>query len=175
MFHFYFANALPSVPDWIQAFAAVIAAIGVVWTLIRFKSDQQDIQAQINSLATIAKESDARLKSLYVNAKPFFRCITNDCYEYFPGGLNLRLQNCGGIASNLVIMKDGFKDAYCNDQITTVNANHFLKFTMLFNEPHPLSFEGVVKIKFDDSVGRQYMQEFYFIESKCIPKEPQFI
>ncbi|MFD2246643.1 hypothetical protein [Pontibacter ruber] len=44
----------PSITDWLQAVAAIVGAIGVVWTLIDLKNNSIDQQKELNTLAKIA-------------------------------------------------------------------------------------------------------------------------
>lgn len=95
-------NDEPSLTDWVQAIAAVVAAVGVVRTLYDLVSNSKKQQEQIDKLGTIAKgleeqiNQDKERRRLEIRPNLIYKEWSENS-----GIVNVKIENSGKVATNV--------------------------------------------------------------------------
>lgn len=173
MFDFYFILKVPNWTDVVQVIASVIAAVGVVAALWNIRSENRRVQEQINSLATLAKESDARLKAMTKDIMPLFTSEQENGFSA-PNELGFRFKNIGGDAHEVEFTSPRFHvlNPYT---ISIVKRGERRSYRIEFVDKISPIYSGSEKNKYKDSMGFKYEQEVIIDHGKPLMGDPKFI
>jgi hypothetical protein len=151
--------------DWIQAIAAMIAAIGVVVTLTRLSSDNKNTKEQLSHLAQLAKESDKRLKSMARAKQPIFELLA---FTPTANVHTIKLRNKGATAFDFSgeVLKANLPHFLQIDPASSIIPNNATT-NLLFNRTGQNQIQMIdyeIRITFSDEFSNSYYQVLHDVQ-----------